>query len=96
MTWIGYDTPRKLGDRETGGGLSLPVWISYMQQALQGVPVQEPAQPEGVTHDSGDWSFTEYSKGGGVSSLGLDAKSASPEQLPAGDEKKRILDLFKN
>ena len=96
VTWIGYDTPRKLGDRETGGGLSLPVWISYMQQALQGVPVQEPAQPEGVTHDSGDWSFTEYSKGGGVSSLGLDAKSASPEQLPAGDEKKRILDLFKN
>ena len=22
--------PRKLGDRETGGGLSLPVWIDYM------------------------------------------------------------------
>ena len=32
VTWIGYDTPRKLGDRETGGGLSLPVWISYMQR----------------------------------------------------------------
>ena len=23
-------TPRKLGDRETGGGLALPVWIDYM------------------------------------------------------------------
>ena len=30
VTWIGYDTPRKLGDRETGGGLSLPVWIRFM------------------------------------------------------------------
>ena len=30
VVWIGYDNPKKLGDRETGGGLSLPVWIEYM------------------------------------------------------------------
>jgi len=95
VTWIGYDTPRKLGDRETGGGLSLPVWISYMQHALQNVPIAEPAVPPGVSHDSGDWTYTEFSKGGGVSSLGLDGKSGNNE-LPASDEKKRILDLFKN
>ncbi len=95
VTWIGYDTPRKLGDRETGGGLSLPVWISYMQHALQNVPISEPAVPPGVSHDSGDWTYTEFSKGGGVSSLGMDSKSGSNE-LPASDEKKRILDLFKN
>ena len=34
IVWIGYDNPRKLGDRETGGGLSLPVWIEYMTHAL--------------------------------------------------------------
>jgi penicillin-binding protein 1A len=45
IVWIGYDTPRKLGDRETGGGLSLPVWIEYMSQALKGVPVSEPTAP---------------------------------------------------
>ena len=28
VVWMGYDTPRSLGDRETGGGLSLPVWIN--------------------------------------------------------------------
>jgi penicillin-binding protein 1A len=95
VTWIGYDTPRKLGDRETGGGLSLPVWISYMQHALQNVPIAEPPVPPGVSHDSGDWTYTEFSKGGGVSSLGLDSKSSNSE-LPASDEKKRILDLFKN
>ena len=95
VTWIGYDTPRKLGDRETGGGLSLPVWISYMQHALQGVPVMELTPPEGVTHEGGDWAYTEFSRGAGVSSLGLESKPGNTE-LPASDEKKKILDLFKN
>ena len=97
VTWIGYDTPRKLGDRETGGGLSLPVWISYMQHALQNVPIAEPTPPAGLSHESGDWTYTEFSKGGGVSSLGMESRSNnSSEQLPANDEKKKILDLFKN
>jgi penicillin-binding protein 1A len=97
VTWIGYDTPRKLGDRETGGGLSLPVWISYMQHALQNVPIAEPSPPAGLSHDGGDWAYSEFSRGGGVSNLGMDSKPAgSNEQLPANDEKKKILDLFKN
>jgi penicillin-binding protein 1A len=101
VTWIGYDTPRKLGDRETGGGLSLPVWISYMQHALQNVPVAEPVPPSGLSHEGGDWAYTEFSRGGGVGSLGIDGRSGSGagnnnEQLPANDEKKKILDLFKN
>jgi penicillin-binding protein 1A len=97
VTWIGYDTPRKLGDRETGGGLSLPVWISYMQHALQNVPVAEPVPPAGLSHEGGDWAYSEFSKGGGVSSLGMDSRSSGgSEQLPVNDEKKKILDLFKN
>ncbi len=97
VTWIGYDTPRKLGDRETGGGLSLPVWISYMQHALQNVPVADPIPPAGLSHEGGDWAYAEFSKGAGVGSLGMDVKPAgSNEQLPANDEKKKILDLFKN
>ena len=95
VTWIGYDTPRKLGDRETGGGLSLPVWINFMQHALQNVPVSEPVPPAGLNHENGDWVFFEYSKGAGVTSLGLDNKSGNSE-LPANDEKKKILDLFRN
>ena len=95
VTWIGYDTPRKLGDRETGGGLSLPVWINFLQHALQNVPVAEPVPPAGLSHENGDWVFFEYSKGAGVTSLGLDNKSGNSE-LPANDEKKKILDLFRN
>ncbi|WP_353132703.1 penicillin-binding protein 1A [Limnohabitans sp.] len=97
VTWIGYDTPRKLGDRETGGGLSLPVWISYMQHALQNVPVAEPLPPAGLSHDGGDWAYSEFSRGGGIGSLGLESRSGNnSEPLPANDEKKKILDLFRN
>ncbi|NMM12300.1 MAG: penicillin-binding protein 1A [Rhodoferax sp.] len=99
VTWIGYDTPRKLGDRETGGGLSLPVWIRFMEQALKNVPVTEPSAPEGVINSGGEWFYNEYVKGAGISSVGMDNGSNSPgdmQALPPADEKKRILDLFKN
>lgn len=77
VVWMGYDTPRSLGDRETGGGLSLPVWISYMETALKGVPVMEPAAPEGVVNVGGEWYYDEYARGGGVNSLGLSPEPAA-------------------
>jgi penicillin-binding protein 1A len=95
VVWIGYDTPRKLGDRETGGGLSLPVWIEYMQHALKGVPPVKAAKaPEGLLNVGGEWIYEEYAHGAGVTSLGLDAAPAPT--APTEDEKKSILDLFKN
>lgn len=92
IAWLGYDTPRKLGDHETGGGLALPVWIDFMSTALKGVPVEEPAVPDGVVNMNGDWYYDEFTQGAGVSSLGLDDKL--PE-APTEDEKKSIMDLFK-
>ena len=94
ITWIGYDTPRKLGERETGGGLSLPVWISYMQHALKNVPVQEMSVPAGVVNEGGEWFFREFPRTTGVTNLGLDGKGAG--EVPAAEEKRKILDLFKN
>ena len=95
VTWIGYDTPRKLGDRETGGGLSLPVWISFMETVLKNVPVTEVTAPEGVVYVGGEWYYDEFAKGAGISSLGLgDAPEAETIPMPAAEEKKKILDLF--
>ncbi len=105
VTWIGYDTPRKLGDRETGGGLSLPVWITFMEQALKGVPVMEPEAPQGVVNVGGEWYYEEFSRRSGVSTLGADEKgttSDKPEKAAerapapaAADERSKILDLFR-
>ena len=68
---MGYDNPRSLGVRETGGGLSLPIWITFMEKALKGVPVMEPSAPEGVVNVGGEWYYEEYARGGGVGSLGV-------------------------
>jgi penicillin-binding protein 1A len=92
VVWIGYDTPRKLGDRETGGGLSLPVWIEYMQHALKGVAVQEIKAPEGVVQEGGYWMFADYAGGRGIASVGLE--DAVP-QAPSTEERSSILDLFR-
>jgi penicillin-binding protein 1A len=92
VVWMGYDTPRKLGDRETGGGLSLPIWIDYMSYALKGVPVEEPPVPEGVVSIGGEWYYEEYTHGAGVSSVGLEEKRPT---APSDEERNSILDLFK-
>ncbi|MDE2440535.1 MAG: penicillin-binding protein 1A [Betaproteobacteria bacterium] len=46
--WIGFDQPKKLGDKETGGVAALPIWIGYMSRALKDVPMQLPQAPEGL------------------------------------------------
>jgi penicillin-binding protein 1A len=98
VVWIGYDNPRKLGDKETGGGLSLPVWIEYMSQALRGVPVAELAPPEGVVNVGGEWYFEEFGPGQGVGALSTGNGDRVEEKLPqpsSEEEKKGILDLFR-
>jgi penicillin-binding protein 1A len=92
IVWIGYDTPRKLGDNETGGGLSLPIWIEYMKHALNGVPVEQYPVPEGVVNIGDEWYYEEYTKGAGVASVGLEDKMPT---APDEEERKSILDLFK-
>jgi penicillin-binding protein 1A len=48
VAWIGYDQPKTLGANETGGIAALPIWISYMQKALKGVPEKPLVTPENV------------------------------------------------
>ena len=98
VTWIGYDTPRKLGDKETGGGLSLPVWISFMETALKNVPVMEPEPPEGVVHVNNEWYYEEFAKGGGVGAVGGEkgGTASMPRSPTSAEEQRSILDLFRN
>lgn len=107
VVWIGFDTPKKLGERETGGGLSLPVWITFMQSALSKVPLTEPTVPAGVVNVGGEWYYDEFARGSGISTLGIESTLAPtgeatphPGTFPIGppptDERSRILDFFKN
>jgi penicillin-binding protein 1A len=108
ISWIGYDTPRNLGDRETGGGLSLPIWINYMETAIKGVPVTDlsTTPPSGIVNVGGEWYYDDYAPGRGVASLGVEAAApvapvealtGAPVSPPAPpEERNRILDLFRN
>ncbi|MBX3634978.1 MAG: penicillin-binding protein 1A [Rubrivivax sp.] len=92
VVWIGHDNPKKLGDRETGGGLALPIWMEFMQHALKGVPVQEIAPPGGVVREGPYWVYEEFSGGLGIASLGLEDRIP---QAPTAEERSGILDLFR-
>src|SRR6202022_3666697 len=59
IAWIGYDNPRSLGDRETGGGLALPVWIEYMGRALKDVPEYKRPLPDATVTLRGELYFGE-------------------------------------
>lgn len=48
ISWIGFDTPRSLGDKETGGGAALPMWMSYMGKVLKDVPEAEYTMPDNM------------------------------------------------
>ena len=48
VAWIGFDQPKTLGLNETGGVAALPIWMTYMQRALKGVPEKPLQTPEGV------------------------------------------------
>lgn len=50
IAWVGFDQPRKLGNGETGGTTSLPVWLDYMAHALKGIPEEPVTVPEGVVN----------------------------------------------
>ena len=47
--WVGYDTKRSLGPRESSATLAVPIWTRFMQRALKDIPPEEFPVPENVT-----------------------------------------------
>lgn len=48
VAWVGYDTPRKIGRKETGGRAALPIWLQMMQAAEKGKAPLPFVMPPGV------------------------------------------------
>jgi penicillin-binding protein 1A len=67
--YIGYDTPRTLGNGETGGEMAAPIFTEFMQQALQGVPPTPFKVPAGMTEDWIDPSTGMQAQAGGKAIL---------------------------
>ena len=88
IAWIGFDQPKKLGNSETGGSAALPMWIGYMEKALQGVPESYPEMPADLVainaKDPGskvlraEFIYKEY-----LAPAEGDEPAAAPETAPA-------------
>lgn len=48
IAWSGFDEPKSLGRNETGGRVALPIWIDYMEKALNNIKNEKYTPPEGV------------------------------------------------
>jgi len=48
-SWVGFDGYTPLGRREFGGTAALPIWISFMREALQDRPERLLPVPNGIT-----------------------------------------------
>ncbi len=82
VAWVGFDQPRSLGDKETGGGLALPIWISYMGKVLDKVPEVQRVPPPGVIQIAGEYYLSEVRPGQGISSLGVTEDGLSTDTKP--------------
>ncbi|MBS0308279.1 MAG: penicillin-binding protein, partial [Proteobacteria bacterium] len=96
IAWIGFDQPRNLGNRETGGGLALPIWIGYMQKALKDLPITERQVPEGLIQAGGEYYYAENPPGSGVRSLGTGGGGGEKNNDGAPAEEEKTKDEVKN
>ncbi|MBB5189540.1 penicillin-binding protein 1A [Silvimonas terrae] len=105
VTWLGYDQPKSLGSREFGAQLALPLWVSFMGKALQGVPESQMPMPDNVVNIEGELYFDNMTPGNGfVAGIDLGAGNADePDQADASspnaddnNDRQKVIDLFKN
>lgn len=90
--WIGYPQPKSLGERESGGGLALPVWTATMAVALKGQPNTQLAPPaEGLVQQDGNWFYSEFAGDLAIARIGLAAVAEDAASAPAsaGSEPQR-------
>ncbi len=108
VAWLGYDQPRSLGSREFGAQLALPVWMSYMSEALKGVPQARMPMPTGLTTIDDELYYDNFTPGSGfVTNIGMDDNGSLDGTTPGGipgasqvaptidsNEREQVLNMF--
>lgn len=46
--WVGFDDSRTLGHGEAGSSAALPIWVDYMEEAMEGMPESDLPKPDSV------------------------------------------------
>jgi penicillin-binding protein 1A len=87
VSWIGYDQERSLGRGETGSRAALPAWLSFMQEAVEGMEPLDFPVPDGIEfrpidpetgllapEDSSEAYIEAFARGTAPTRYALDAK----------------------
>ena len=95
ISWMGFDQPHSLGDKETGGGVALPIWIDYMSKTLRDVPQAAYEMPENMValRINNEGLRDEY---GSLVEYFYQENAPSDRVLPAPDEDGKPADTVKD
>jgi len=78
--WVGFDSERSLGAKETGGHAAAPIWTAFMKQALAGRPVVDFPVPDGIGFAQIDRATGLRAIPGGESELEVFVKGSEPKE----------------
>ncbi|MAJ24178.1 MAG: penicillin-binding protein, partial [Rickettsiales bacterium] len=85
--FVGYDTPKTLGDKETGGKVAAPIFASFMKKALENKENRPFLVPEGI-----EMIKIDYLSGKKVNS---ESKNVIYEAFVKGSYKANTQDILK-
>jgi penicillin-binding protein 1A len=78
--WVGFDSERSLGQRETGGHAAAPIWTDFMKQSLADRPVVDFPVPQGITFTQVDRATGLRAVAGREADLEVFVKGSEPTQ----------------
>ncbi len=90
--WIGFDQEKSLGKQEVGGRAAAPIWLYFMEKALQGKPVEAFPTPEGIVFVKVDVRTGVPTASGTLYECFLDNAMPGEKSLEGPEEKE---DLFR-
>jgi penicillin-binding protein 1A len=94
--WVGFDEKKPLGRKETGGRAALPIWLSFMQKALEGKPVTDFPVPKDIV-------FVNIDRQSGLRASPVEndillecfRRGSEPQQFARAPEEVRKADFFR-
>jgi len=90
--WVGFDDEKPLGRFETGNASALPIWVDYMNVAVEDTPASDFAVPSGIVFanidaETGKLASAKSKRAVREAFREGTEPSASGEELPQAEEK---------
>lgn len=92
--FVGFDQPSQLGESEQGATVAVPIWIDYMEVALDGLPERRMPRPDGLVDRLVDKNTGKIARPGDPNSMfeyfrAENAPDASERVFVPGGERSR-------